>query len=43
MTDEELEDFCMPDGVEPLLAEQPLYTENTANGIDLYHAPAPYN
>ena len=33
----------MPEGVEPLLAEQPLFTENTASGIDLYHAPKPFN
>lgn len=26
-----------------MLSEQPLFTENTANGIDLYWAPAPYN
>lgn len=43
VTDEELEDFCLPQGVEPMLSEQPLFTENTANGIELYWAPAPFN
>lgn len=43
VTDEELEDFTLPNGVEPLLSEQPLFTENTANGINLYWAPAPFN
>lgn len=26
LTDEELEDFTLPEGIEPLLSEQPLYT-----------------
>jgi|688.fasta_scaffold208665_3 pre-mRNA-processing factor 8 len=43
VTDEELDEFTLPDGVEPLLSEQPLFTENTANGINLYWAPAPFN
>jgi pre-mRNA-processing factor 8 len=43
VTDEELEAFTLPDEVEPILAEQPLYTENTANGINLYWAPVPFN
>ena len=43
VTDEELEEFCLPDEVEPMLSEQLLYTENTANGINLYWAPAPFN
>lgn len=29
VTDEELEEFELPEGVEPLISEQPLYTENT--------------
>ncbi|CAO3568323.1 unnamed protein product [Mortierella alpina] len=37
------EDFKMPDEVEPFLAEEPLYTDNTANGIGLYWAPHPFN
>jgi pre-mRNA-processing factor 8 len=43
VTDEELEEFTLPDEIEPILAEQPLYTENTSNGINLYWAPAPFN
>jgi pre-mRNA-processing factor 8 len=43
VTDEELEEFTLPDDIEPILAEQPLYTENTSNGINLYWAPAPFN
>ena len=43
VTDEELEEFTLPDDVEPMLSEEPLYTENTSNGIDLYWAPAPFN
>lgn len=43
VSDEELEQFTLPNGVEPLLSEQPLFTENTANGINLYWAPAPFN
>ena len=43
VTDEELDDFCLPEGVEPMLSDQPLYSDNTANGIDLYWAPEPYN
>ncbi|KAF9962493.1 Pre-mRNA-processing-splicing factor 8 [Mortierella alpina] len=37
------EDFKLPDEVEPFLAEEPLYTDNTANGIGLYWAPHPFN
>merc|ERR1711943_72485 len=29
--------------VEPMLNEYPLYTENTADAITLYHAPRPFN
>ena len=43
VTDEELEAFCLPEDVTPILNEQPLFTENTANGINLYWAPAPFN
>lgn len=42
-TDEELEDFILPEAIEPCFSEQPLYSENTANSIDLYWAPAPFN
>lgn len=43
VTDEDLDIFTMPDEIEPLLSEQPLYNENTENGIALYHAPKPFN
>jgi pre-mRNA-processing factor 8 len=43
VTDEELDFFVLPEKIEPLLSAQPLYTENTANGIALYWAPAPFN
>ena len=29
VTDEDLDEFCLPDDVEPMLSEEPLYTENT--------------
>ena len=37
------EDFILPDYVEPLLKDTPLYTDNTANGIALLWAPRPFN
>ncbi|KAG0275828.1 Pre-mRNA-processing-splicing factor 8 [Linnemannia exigua] len=37
------EDFKLPDEVEAFLDEEPLYTDNTANGIGLYWAPHPFN
>jgi pre-mRNA-processing factor 8 len=37
------DDFALPEGWEPILSEVPLYTENTTNGIALYHAPRPFN
>ena len=43
VTDEELDEFCLPDECEPLMSEEPLYTENTANGIGLFWAPEPFN
>ncbi|KAG0054163.1 Pre-mRNA-processing-splicing factor 8 [Gryganskiella cystojenkinii] len=42
--DEDADDeFQMPDEVESFLEEEPLYTDNTANGISLYWAPHPFN
>ncbi len=36
-SDEELiESFELPDDVEPFLSDEPLMTENTANGLALY-------
>jgi pre-mRNA-processing factor 8 len=43
VSDEELEGFSLPERVSPILSEQTLFTENTANGINLYWAPAPFN
>ena len=39
----DLEDFTLPSEVEPLLDSFPLYTDDTAHGIALYHAPRPFN
>lgn len=42
--DEDADDeFQMPEEVESFLEEEPLYTDNTANGISLYWAPHPFN
>ncbi len=35
--------FALPEGVEPFLADRPLYTETTAAGIALLWAPRPFN
>lgn len=43
VTDEELDEFELPEEIEPLLNEEPLYNENTQNGILLYWAPEPFN
>lgn len=40
---EEDDDFVLPDDVTPLLADAPLQTDITADGIALYHAPRPFN
>ncbi|KAL2463063.1 Pre-mRNA-proCES [Forsythia ovata] len=37
------DDFSLPEGVEPLLAETPIYTDTTAAGISLLFAPRPFN
>lgn len=41
--DDEDDEWCLPDFVEPFCAETPLYTDNTANGISLLWAPYPFN
>ena len=41
-TDDSEDDFSVL-GLEPLLAERPLYTDATAGGIALYFAPRPFN
>jgi pre-mRNA-processing factor 8 len=43
LDDDDEAEFVLPDGVEPLLAETPLYTERTAQGIALLWAPRPFN
>jgi len=40
---EEEEEFVLPEGAEPFLGAQPLYTANTAAGISLLWAPRPFN
>jgi pre-mRNA-processing factor 8 len=37
------DDFQLPEKWEPILSDVPLYTENTTDGIALYHAPRPFN
>lgn len=41
--DDDEDDFCLPEGVEPLLTSTPLYTDTTAAGISLLFAPRPFN
>ncbi|XP_062233520.1 pre-mRNA-processing-splicing factor 8A [Phragmites australis] len=41
--DEDDEDFCLPEDVEPLLKRTELYTDTTAAGISLLFAPKPFN
>ena len=40
---ERLDALVLPEGVEPLLAEEPLFTDRTKTGIELYWAPKPFN
>eukprot|EP00941_MAST-03F_sp_MAST-3F-sp1_P001836 g1836.t1 len=37
------DDFELPNGMNPILHEFPLFTENTSEGISLLHAPRPFN
>merc|ERR1719424_1295715 len=37
------EDFTLPAGAEPILAEKPLYNEQSASAISLLWAPRPFN
>lgn len=37
------EEFSLPMGFAPLLADTPLYSDDTASGIALYWAPRPFN
>jgi pre-mRNA-processing factor 8 len=43
VSDEDLEEFTLPDSVEPILAEEPLFNERTVSAINLYWAPEPFN
>ncbi|CAN0410584.1 unnamed protein product, partial [Scytosiphon promiscuus] len=40
---EEDEEFTLPEAMEPMLEDLPLYTDSTASGISLYWAPRPFN
>jgi hypothetical protein len=37
------DEWTLPEGVEPMLEEQELYTDNTAAGLALLWAPYPFN
>uniref|UniRef100_H2Y168 Pre-mRNA-processing-splicing factor 8-like n=1 Tax=Ciona intestinalis TaxID=7719 RepID=H2Y168_CIOIN len=41
--EEDVESLELPEYVQPLLQETPLYSDNTANGIALLWAPRPFN
>ncbi|KAK3153934.1 hypothetical protein QOZ80_2BG0183430 [Eleusine coracana subsp. coracana] len=41
--EEDDEDFCLPEDVEPLLKDTDLYFDTTAAGISLLFAPKPFN
>ncbi|KNE65750.1 pre-mRNA-processing-splicing factor 8 [Allomyces macrogynus ATCC 38327] len=41
--DDDLEGFTLPEDMAPFLADEELYTDNTAPGIALYFAPHPFN
>eukprot|EP00917_Polyrhabdina_sp_WS-2016_P008736 GHVP01019511.1.p1 GENE.GHVP01019511.1~~GHVP01019511.1.p1 ORF type:complete len:2341 (+),score=339.36 GHVP01019511.1:584-7606(+) len=41
--EEELHNFYLPYAVQPFLADTPIMTESSVNGIALYWAPAPFN
>ncbi len=43
LEDEEEDAFVLPEGVEPFLAEQPVYTDSTSAGVALLWAPKPFN
>lgn len=43
VTDEDLEQFVLPESVEPILHEEPLFNEHTTNAISLFWAPEPFN
>ena len=39
--EEEEEDFALPEGCDPFVAETPLYTENTMNAVSYTHLTLP--
>ena len=41
--EDEYFDLTLPNTIDPFLSAHPLYTPHTAGGIQLYHAPYPYN
>jgi len=41
--DDEDDDFELPEDTKPFLSDTPLYTDNTASGIELYWAPRPFD
>ena len=43
ITDEDLDEFTLPEVVEPILGQEVLYNQNTTNAINLYWAPEPFN
>ena len=40
--DDDLEEFILPESVEPFMADAPLYTDKTAGGLSLLWAPRPF-
>lgn len=43
LDEDEDEDFSLPAGFKPILADAPLFTENTIGAIELYWAPHPFD
>ena len=43
LTDEDFDEFEMPEEVDAVLGEEPLYNQDTTNAINLYWAPEPFN
>lgn len=43
LTDEDFEEFQMPEEVDAILEEEPIQNEDTTNAISLYWAPEPFN
>jgi pre-mRNA-processing factor 8 len=43
LTDEDFEEFQMPEEVDTILGEEQLYNEDTTHAINLYWAPSPFN